>query len=296
MDEKSTIKHIVISGGGTFGLSVYGAICELHKNNFWKLENIESFHGTSVGTIVIIFLLLEYDWETMDKFLIKRPWEKIFNYDIDKCISLFKNCGAFDINIFHKAFDPLFKGKNIDLNTITLKELYDKTGKDFYLYTTELNYFTCDCISHKTHPDWTVLESVYASCALPMIFQPLIKDNKSYADGGIFLNYPISKCIEMEGVEKDEILGIYKDFTDDESDKKISDTSTMMDYFAVFLKNLIKFTNNKQETGCKNQICLNQVPTTMESIIEFVNSSEYRKELIEEGKQYAKKFLESIVI
>ena len=36
-ENKNTIKHLVISGGGTYGLSAYGVLRELHKNGFWSL-------------------------------------------------------------------------------------------------------------------------------------------------------------------------------------------------------------------------------------------------------------------
>ncbi len=285
------IKHIVVSGGGTFGLTAYGTLRELQIKGFWKYDNIQSFYGTSVGTIVILFLLLGYDWETLDNFLIKRPWGNIFNYDIKKCIDLYENCGAFDISVFKKSFDPLFKGVDMEVD-ITLKELYNKTEKEFYIYVTELNYFTCDCISHKTHPDWKVIDAIYASCCLPMIFQPLIKDDKAYVDGGLFLNYPILKCTETEGIDKDEVLGIYKEFTQNESDKKLSDSSTMIDYFAVLCKNILNFTNSDTISDCKHQICFNHIPTTMETLFEFINSSNYREELINSGKEQAQLFLD----
>ncbi len=292
MEENPTIKHIVISGGGTFGLTVYSLLAELQKKEFWSLKTIESFYGTSVGTIVTMFILLDYDYETIENYLIKRPWDKLFQYDIEKCISSFDNCGSFDISAFYKAFEPLFKGKDLDLD-ITLKELYDKTQKEFFMYTTELNSFTCVCLSHHTHPDWKVMDAIYASCCLPIIFRPLIKDDKAYADGGIFLNYPISELIE-KGVNEDEILGIYKDFTDDENEKTITDTSTLLDYFAIVLKNVVKFTNNKKENTCKFQICLNNLPTTIETMFNFINLEDHRKELIEEGKKKANQFLDSL--
>lgn len=292
MEEKPTIKHIVISGGGTFGLTVYSLLAELQKKEFWNLKTIESFYGTSVGTIVTMFILLDYDYQTIEDYLIKRPWDKLFQYDIEKCISSFDNCGAFDISAFYKAFEPLFKGKDIDLD-ITLKELYDKTQKDFFIYTTELNSFTCVCLSHHTHPEWKVMDAIYASCCLPIIFRPLIKGDQAYADGGIFLNYPISKLLEKE-VNQDEILGIYKDFTDDENKKTISDTSTLLDYFAIVLKNVVKFTNNRKENTCKFQIRLNNLPTTLETMFDFINVQDHRKELIEEGKQQAQQFLDSL--
>ena len=89
-------------------------------------------------------------------------------------------------------------------------------------------------------------------------------------------------------------MGIYKDFTDDENEKTITDTSTLLDYFAIVLKNVVKFTNNKKENTCKFQIRLNNLPTTLETMFDFINVQDHRKELIEEGKQQAQQFLDSL--
>jgi predicted patatin/cPLA2 family phospholipase len=289
-ENSPNIKHIVISGGGTYGLTVYGVLRELHKKGFWELKNIESFYGTSIGTIISLIIMLGYEWETIDKFLIKRPWNQLFKTDLTQCLDLFENCGAFDVSLFHKALEPLFKGIDLELD-ITLGELYTKTGKDFYIYVSELNSFTCECISHKTHPEWKVVDAVYASSALPMIFQPLIKNDKAYIDGSLFLNYPLSKCIESEGIVQEEVLGIYKTLTNDELNKSVSDSSSMMDYFAVLIKNLITYTNDRSEVECKYQIGISDVPTTMESMIQFAESSTYREELINNGLKYTDDFL-----
>ena len=290
-DEEPIIKHMVISGGGIFGLTVYGVLRELHKREFWELKNIQSFYGTSIGTIVSLIIMLGYDWDTTDLFLIKRPWDKLFKYDLNKCLDLFENCGLFDISIFQKALEPLFKGADIELD-ITMSELYEKTKIDFYIYVSELNSFACECISHKTHPDWKVIDAVYASSSLPMIFQPLIKNDKAYIDGGLFLNYPIKKCIESEDINPDEILGIYKGFTNDELNSTISDSSSMTDYFHVLLTNLIRYTNDSTtEFDYKHKICINHIPSTMDTIFQFAESATYREELINNGVKYAEDFL-----
>ena len=69
-----TIKHIVISGGGPLGFRYLGALEKLEKENFWKIDNIESIYATSIGAIIGVFLGLKYDWDTLNKYLIERPW------------------------------------------------------------------------------------------------------------------------------------------------------------------------------------------------------------------------------
>ena len=174
-----------------------------------------------------------------------------------------------------------------------MSELYEKTKIDFYIYVSELNSFTCECISHKTHPDWTVVDAVYASCALPIIFKPLICGEKAYADGGFFLNYPISKCIELEGVEKDEILAIYKEFTEDELAQSVNDKSSLVEYMSVFMRNLITRSNQGAFVECKHQICIKNIITNMDEVMLFTTSPEHRKKLIDNGADYANEFLSS---
>ena len=66
------IKHIVISGGGPTGFITYGAACHLAKCNFWKLEDIETIYGCSVGAYIGVVLSLGYDWEWLDDYFIKK--------------------------------------------------------------------------------------------------------------------------------------------------------------------------------------------------------------------------------
>ena len=60
-----TIYHLVISGGGPLGLRYLGALQYLEKNGYWSLSNIESIYATSIGSIIAVFLCLNFDWETL---------------------------------------------------------------------------------------------------------------------------------------------------------------------------------------------------------------------------------------
>lgn len=113
LEAENKIKHIVCAGGGVTGFSYYGIIRECHKKGLWHLEDIESMYGTSVGSIFIILLSLNYDWETLDDFLIKRPWNNVFNFNIYSIFESFNKKGIFDIKSIRETFLPVFNGKEI---------------------------------------------------------------------------------------------------------------------------------------------------------------------------------------
>lgn len=290
---ENTIKHLVISGGGTYGLTAYGILRETNKSNFWKIENIKSCHGTSVGTIVSLLILLKYDWKVMDDYLIKRPWNKAFKYDLKQCLNTFDKCGAFEKNDFTKAFESLFAGADININ-ITLKDFYELTKVEFYLYCAEINDFELECFSYKSHPEVKVLDAIYASCSLPIVFQPLIIENKAYIDGGLFLNYPIKNCLETMEAKNDEIFGIFKSLGD-ENKKYLQTDSNMYDYFSIILKNMVKHMNKDSYIEeCKYQIQVFRGHSSIDELTNFLSSEKYRIDMIEEGVEYSKKFLESL--
>ena len=82
------IKHIVINGGGPSGLLSYGALRYLFKKNFLNMENIKSIYGTSIGGVFGVMLSLKYDWDTLDDYLTKRPWHKVFKMEPDDLFGL----------------------------------------------------------------------------------------------------------------------------------------------------------------------------------------------------------------
>ena len=78
MNNDPPIKHIVISSGGPAGHMMYSILRTLNLTGFWNIKNIKTIYGSSIGSFVAIIIALQYEWEVMDDYLIKRPWEKIF--------------------------------------------------------------------------------------------------------------------------------------------------------------------------------------------------------------------------
>ena len=99
-----TIKHLVISGGGPTFIQVLGAINELTSKSFMDLNNIETIYGTSAGAIIGILICLKYDLETINDYIIKRPWQDVFQIKVQTILDAYTKKGIFDLKIIEKCF------------------------------------------------------------------------------------------------------------------------------------------------------------------------------------------------
>lgn len=206
--EKTKIKHLVISGGGGTGFAYYGVLRESNKDGFWNIDDIETIHGVSVGAFLAVFVsVLKYiGWDAYDDYVIKRPWENDFS--AEKIFNAYTNVGICGRESVETLFSPVLRAADLSLNT-TLQELYDFTGIDLHLYTTNLDSYEFIDLSYKTHPDWSIIDAAYCSSAIPVIFRPNRMNGEVYVDGAFLCNYPLQQC--MDRVENpDEIFGINK--------------------------------------------------------------------------------------
>ena len=70
------IKHIVLSGGGASGFSIYGILRYLSQKNFWKLSDIKTIYGTSIGAYMAVVFSLGYEWTWLDDYFEKDHGKK----------------------------------------------------------------------------------------------------------------------------------------------------------------------------------------------------------------------------
>ena len=83
------IKHLVIAGGGPIGLQFLGALEHLNEQRFWNFEEIESIYATSIGTFLGAIICLKYDWSTLNKYIIERPWHDAFKLNGKQILDAF---------------------------------------------------------------------------------------------------------------------------------------------------------------------------------------------------------------
>lgn len=275
------IRHLVIAGGGLTGLSYYGALRESNLRGEWSLNNIRTIYGCSFGAFLSVLVALDYNWDYIDDYLIKRPWQNVFKYDIYSLFESITNKGFFTISTFETVMTPLLLGKCMEPN-ITLDEFYRDTQIEIHIFTTDVHTFQEIDLSYKTHPEWRIVDAIYASCAIPIIFAPLKQGDSYYYDGAFFSNYPVKECIE-NGANPLEILGICGLFH--KTDKQtICSESTMLDCLTVLLGNIMHtMLERKYEDGPSQEYLVETTTLTLSSMYKTALDKNERSRLIEIG-------------
>ena len=244
------IKHLVLSGGGPIMVQLLGAIQHLETNKFLDLNNIETIYGTSAGAIIGILICLKYDWETINDYIIKRPWHDVFKIKVEKIFEAYKKKGLFDIQIIEKCFKPLFDAKDIPID-INLEDFYKLTNIELHMFSFEVNEYIVKDISYLTYPNLSLVTAIQMTCAIPILISPVCIEDKCYIDGGLSCNYPLSYCISS-GKNADEILG-FKNKYGKEDNNCINKESNILDILIGFLfKTIFSFSTDKLQPSIKN--------------------------------------------
>ena len=295
------IRHIVLSGGGGTGFAYYGALRESNKDGFWNIDEIQTMHGVSCGAIfVFLIVLIKYiGWNDFDDYLIKRPWETVFKFTPDKIIGAYNNVGICGRETVEMIVSPILRAVDLSLN-ITMQEFYDFTGIEVHFYTTNLDTYKLVDISHKTHPTCELIDGIYSSCALPLLFRPNLINDEVYVDGGLLCNYPLQQCIEQVETA-DEIFGINKiglvngePVNGEESAiKKTVEYANIVDYLLDIIAKTAKQlifnpVNSKYTLDIKDTI------TSVWEVYGVVKTRESRAEKIQYGVDSWKQFKEKI--
>ena len=304
---KTTIRHLVLSGGAAGGLYIYGALKTAHEKGLWKHENIKTIWGTSAGSMLAVCLALKYEWSVLDDYLIKRPWSTVFKMDI---MRLWNEKGIMGKEVVEDVMTPLLAGKGLNQN-LTMEEFHLETGIEIHLFLTELDCLKSEfCsvdVSHKTHPTWRLIDAIYASCCIPFAFIPYeiseftetIEKRRIFLDGGIVTSFPFSNCIESLEVEESEVLGFYLNKSKIITEKEIEDerqSSNAANNLFSFLKHygsaIIHYTN-KRDFPYSEKACLIQLKMNILDRIDMsvTRSEDKRREYILNGTNMCLEYL-----
>ncbi|MBP7280103.1 MAG: patatin-like phospholipase family protein [Leptospiraceae bacterium] len=170
---------LALGGGAAFGLSQIGVLKVFERENIF----VDIISGTSIGSLVGAL------WASgMSAADIEKATEEFK--------SLFNMFKLVDFSVMPQK--GLIKGNNI--RKFLEGFLGNKTFRDL---PKELRTITCDINRREevVMKDGLVVDAIMASTAIPGLFNPLIKGDMVYVDGGIVNPLPVSP-LTIEGVQR----------------------------------------------------------------------------------------------
>jgi len=283
-----TIYHLILSASGMSGISFCGMLRKLEEANFLDFKKLKSVSGCSFGSLILVFLLLSKDksWNSKYDLILDHQWRKVFRFSFYEFFTFGIRSGYYDRSIMERIYKPEFDKQNISCN-ITLLQFYELTKIEAHFSVVEINTFTAIDMSYLTHPNWKLLDVVYSSLAIPIIFEPLFYENQCYMDGGILSSYPLTQ------IHKDnpkEILCLGRHFSIAPLHKKSTFIEIFIFLFYTFLEKIFL------KSGFKDSDLFYHITisTTLFDLINFwwiCFFSKSREKILLKGEKAALEFL-----
>lgn len=198
---------LCFSGGGARGAYQIGVAQAL--SDLGILENVVAYSGTSIGAANSLMLAtnslesckevwfeISEDSLMKSKGLLERirhEGMKVFEegiYSIDALESLL--CERVDLDKF-KNVDVFATIAEVGNEKASFFDILKASYKHYRKEENRANYIDLKMLQDKD----LIIQTVIASCSIPIIFSPVLKDGKKYYDGGIYDNVPVQPLIDM---------------------------------------------------------------------------------------------------
>lgn len=186
---------LVLSGGSSRGYYQLGCLYK-HRDD---ITNIKSYIGTSVGSLINLLLVCNYDILDIFKFSIN------IKCDIPSISNIFtiapkflSTYGLLDDNNYIIELERLVYERYKYIPTMI--ELYKLTGKDVTFVTSCITTHSTIYINHITHPDLSCIQAVNMSSRIPFLFTPVLYKGDLYVDGSLCNHFPLININDDDNV------------------------------------------------------------------------------------------------
>ena len=189
---KYPFRNLVFEGGGVKGIAYVGAMKVFEKEKI--LKNINRVGGTSAGSINAVLFAAGFSNQQTLNILNKLDFNdfKDDSWGALRDMKRLKNeYGWYRGDFFKDWIGDLLKKKTGSSN-ITFKALQAHTGKDLYVYASNLSTNFGEVYSPEHTPRMRVVDAVRRSMSIPLFFSAVRDDRKDvFVDGGVINNYPV---------------------------------------------------------------------------------------------------------
>ena len=174
------IDTLILSACGCRMITYIGVFKCLLQYKVIDLNKIKKFVSCSAGSIISVLLIITKSLKILEIITLKYNQKALIN--INDLNTLFENNGLFNNNspIIIKTFLKHYYNKH----DITLLEFYKLTKVENIIKVYNISKEYSEYISHKTHPNLSLLKLINMTTSIPIFFKPVIYDNSYYIDGG----------------------------------------------------------------------------------------------------------------
>lgn len=209
------IENLVFSGGSVKAFAFIGAIQELENRGL--MSKIKRFAGTSAGALFASFLAAGFTSQDIIKIRPLIDFSELSKNGIMYSIySIYRHHG-YGIHSTHhiqNEIEQILSTKGIKPD-ITLKELFNLTGKELVIVTANINKEKACYLHHATHPNVGLVQAILCSMSVPVLFRTKEHDFDQtmdlYVDGGLCDNYPLWVFNNIEALYSGKLPEVERD-------------------------------------------------------------------------------------
>jgi predicted acylesterase/phospholipase RssA len=183
---QSEVDTLVLSGGSINGFILLGGIQYLYDNHLF--QNITTFVGTSIGSIISYLLIIGYTPIEIMVYLCTHN-ELIEKMGRINILNIPRGEAAVPFSCISDELERMTIDKMGSL--MTMAELNARFGKILVCSTYNATKSKPEYISHETYPNMPCLTAMKMSSNLPFIFENFKYGDSFYIDGGVSNNFPI---------------------------------------------------------------------------------------------------------
>lgn len=215
------LKNICFGGGGFKGWAYIGTLRALKE--LIDFKNIEQVVGVSIGSLFGLFYVLQFDYREILDFIINLNYYEVLDINLDNIIS---NESIIQGKKYTEVLKELITQK-VDPE-LTFKQLYIHNGINYTVGTFNITESKLKYFNYKSTPNVKIIDSIIASCSIPVLFPPMKINDSFYYDGGICNNCPVDILPELSTIAFDLDLAMKSDNSSLKVFEVINSLSIMM--------------------------------------------------------------------
>jgi len=206
--KRSLYRNLVFKGGGVRGIAYMGALEALDQYRI--VENIERVAGTSAGAIGAALLSFRLsmqetralfnslDLTKIPQSVTKQRRFKVPRFAEEESYRRFiTKYGWYSSGYFYQWLQSVIADQCDGDGRATFKDFQRRGFRDLYIVAANISRQRPEIFSITHTPDVAVADAVRMSMSIPIFFESLQFDGKSfgsgdyYVDGGLFDNFPM---------------------------------------------------------------------------------------------------------